>query len=255
MLTVTFHFHGDLNDFLPREQRQRDLVTTLPETAAVKHPIEALGVPHPEVAAIVVNSRGEGFEYAVADGDDVHVFPMDAEPPLASVVLLRPPLSGPVRFVLDAHLGVLASYLRLLGFDALYRNDYDDRELAEIAAREGRVLLTRDRGLLKRKIVTYGYCIRETEPRRQIVSVVRRFKLAREVHPWRRCLRCNGLLEGVDKAVILHRLQPKTQRYYDTFQRCTACDRIYWQGSHYARLEEMVEEVRKMASENCETGN
>jgi uncharacterized protein with PIN domain len=144
-------------------------------------------------------------------------------------------------------LGVLATYLRLLGFDALYRNDFGDPELATIAADEGRVLLTRDRGLLKRKIVTYGHCLRATAPRRQVVAVVKRFALAGQAQPWQRCLRCNGLLETVEKAEVFDRLQPKTQRYYEQFQRCTACDRIYWQGSHHAHLAELVAAVLQEA--------
>lgn len=245
MATATIHFFGNLNDFLPPDQKGRALVFPLIEPTAVKHPIEALGVPHPEVDAILVNREPVDFAYRLADADQVDVFSAGDVPPLSNPVLLRPPLQPPLQFVLDTHLGLLASYLRLLGFDAVYRNDFDDPELAELAAGERRVLLTRDRGLLKRKIVIYGYCVRESDPRRQIVSVVRRYGLSALARPWQRCLRCNGLLEPVAKATILDRLEPKTRLYYDDFQRCRACDRIFWQGSHFARLQEILKSATR----------
>ena len=243
MLTVTFRFHGDLNDFLPLDQREQDIVCALAERTAVKHPIESIGVPHPEVEAIGINGRAVDFAYRVGDGDYVHVYPRGEMPPLDGFVPLRPPLPVPVRFTLDTHLGRLAGYLRLLGFDTLYRNDYSDPELACIAADETRVLLTRDRGLLKHKIVTFGHCVRDTDPRRQLVDVLRRYDLVGQVRPWQRCVRCNGLLEPVEKATILDRLEPKTRLYYDEFQRCADCGRIYWQGSHFERLGWFVEGV------------
>ena len=176
-------------------------------------------------------------------GDVVDVFDEPSAPAGEQLPVLRPPLLRPVRFVLDAHLGVLASYLRLLGFDALYRNDYHDPELAAISAAEERVLLTRDRGLLKRKIVVYGYCLRTTDSQAQLLAVLARYQLHDAIHPWRRCLRCNGELEEVAKVDILERLEPKTKLYYDDFQRCVLCDQIYWRGSHFERMEQMVERI------------
>jgi len=82
----------------------------------------------------------------------------------------------------------------MLGFDTLYRNDYADEELAHISSTEDRILLTRDRGVLMRSIVTYyGYYVRETNPQQQVVEVLRRFDLFGSVAPFQRCLRCNGL--------------------------------------------------------------
>ncbi|MFN3335209.1 MAG: Mut7-C RNAse domain-containing protein, partial [Caldilinea sp.] len=143
----------------------------------------------------------------------------------------------------DTHLGQLAAYLRILGFDTLYRNNYDDAQLAEITAKEQRVLLTRDRGLLKRKIVVYGYCVREVDPRRQVVSVLRRYRLGACVKPWQRCTHCNGLVRAVDKADVIDRLEPKTKRYYDEFQQCTTCGQVYWRGSHFEQMTAFVDSV------------
>jgi uncharacterized protein with PIN domain len=161
---------------------------------------------------------------------------------------VRPqPLREP-RFVLDTHLGRLAAYLRLLGFDTVYRNDCADEELARLSSSEGRILLTRDRGLLKRGLVTHGYCIRDTNPRQQLIEVLRRFDLCQAVAPFRRCIRCNGSLQPVSKEAISHRLLPRTRQYYDEFHICQGCDRIYWQGSHYRRMQQFIASVLETLS-------
>lgn len=254
MLSLFFRFYGDLNDFLPPEQRHREICHTINEPAAVKHPVESIGVPHPEVGAILVNGQATGFAHLVGHGDRVQVFPWTEAGPGGEGDRLRPPLPRPVRFALDTHLGQLAHYLRLLGFDTLYRNDYTDHELARIAADEDRVLLTRDRGLLKHRIVVHGHCVRETAPREQVISVLRRFELSGAVDPWCRCLRCNGLLAPVAKAAVIDQLEPKTRLYYDEFQRCTQCGRVYWQGSHFERLERFIAEVVEAAQSGDRSG-
>lgn len=236
-----FFFHGDLNDFLPLEQRSTAIPYLVNDRPAVKHPIESLGVPHPEAAAILVNDCAVGFAHRVQPGDAVHVYSAASTPPDAAHTLLRQPPPSPIRFLLDTHLGKLATYLRMLGIDAAYSNDADDDALAQVTAAEGRVLLTRDRGLLKRKLVIYGYCVRDSEPRSQLIAVLHRYRLHDSVRPWSRCLRCNGLLEPVEKALIDEQLEPKTRLYYDQFERCTTCGQVYWQGSHHERMRQFVE--------------
>ncbi len=206
-----FRFLGELNDFLPAEQRDVLISYPLDGLVAVKHPIESLGVPHPEVDLILANGRAVDFQYYVNFNDRITVYPHSQRQEVKRRLPLRPPLPRPVRFVLDTHLGQLASYLRLFGFDTLYRNDYDDAQLAQIASEDRRVLLTRDRGLLKRKIVVYGYCVRENDPRRQLISVLQRYQLSDAIDPWRRCVRCNGMLKPVAKADVLDQLEPKTK--------------------------------------------
>jgi len=243
-----FRFYAELNDFLPPNKRQVEFAHPFKGRVSVKDMIEALGVPHTEIDLILVNGESVDFTYLVQDGDRVSVYPMFESFDIAPLVRVRPkPLRDP-RFVLDTHLGKLAAYLRMLGFDTLYRNDYDDDELAHISSTERRTLLTKDRGLLKRNMVTHGYCVRETNPRRQLAEVVRRFDLYRLVTPFQRCIRCNGLLEPVPKEAILDRLPPQTARYYDEFHLCRACGQVYWKGSHTARMERLIAEV--LAQEN-----
>jgi uncharacterized protein with PIN domain len=247
MKQVWFRFYAELNDFLPAVKRQVAFAHAFEGRVSIKHLIEALGVPHPEVELVLVNGRSVDFSYLVQDGDRISVYPVFESMDITPLVRVRPePLREP-RFVLDTHLGRLAAYLRMLGFDTVYRNDYADEELARISSQEGRILLTRDRGLLKRSEVTHGYCVRGTNPRQQMVEVLRRFDLFQAVKPFSRCMRCNGALEDVPKEAIVDRLPPLTQEYYDEFCVCSRCNRIYWQGSHYERMEKLVAWVREQS--------
>ena len=142
-------------------------------------------------------------------------------------------------------MGKLARYLRLLGFDTIYfEEDVRDPELARISNVENRIMLTRDRGLLKRDIVTYGYCLRTRDSEEQLTAVLHRFQLHDHIQPWTRCLRCNGLMHPVAKEAIIDRLEPKTKKYFDKFHMCNDCQQIYWQGSHVSKLRGLIERAK-----------
>jgi uncharacterized protein with PIN domain len=241
MIRIAVRFYAELGEFLPPARGRLTFEHVVNQRASVKHVIEALGVPHTEVDLILVNGESVDFSYLVADGDRISVYPVFESIDISPLVRVRPsPLREP-RFVLDAHLGKLAAYLRMLGFDTLYRNDYADDALARLSSDERRILLTRDRGLLKRSAVSHGYLLRATDPRAQLAEVVRRFDLAGSIAAFRRCLRCNGRLEPIAKAAILDRVPPKTRRDYDEFARCAGCGRIYWKGSHYDDMRRRME--------------
>jgi uncharacterized protein len=205
--------------------------------------IESLGVPHPEVDCIKVNGNDVDFSYIVQDKDNINVYPISAKSVTQPVILLRSPTLNVIRFVLDIHLGKLATSLRLLGFDTLYRNDYADEELAEISHTQVRILLTRDKGLLMRSLVTYGYYVRSTNPEQQILEVLRRFNLFNAVSPFARCLRCNGLLESIAKERIIDQLPESVQLQNNEFHRCQTCEQVYWKGTHYERLQQFIDGV------------
>ena len=237
MNSANFRFLDELNVFLSPARKGMAFDFPFTENPSVKHLIEALGVPHTEVAVIRVNDRLVSFSYRVQHGDRIEVIP--ASQPEGEQSGLKP------RFVLDNHLGQLAIYLRMLGFDTLYRNDYQDDELAQVTDQEGRILLTRDRRLLMRKVVVYGYCIRDLDPRQQVIEVVRRFGLFGKIAPLQRCLRCNHPLQPVSKETVLDRLEPLTKLYYDEFHLCPACDQVYWKGSHYERMLGFIDTVAR----------
>lgn len=241
MDAVTIRCHAELNDFLPREQRHTTITVPCVGHESIKHLVESLGVPHPEVAALRVNGIWADFAYLVRPGDQFEVYPASLVGN-AGHIPLRPPLAG-CRFVLDTHLGRLAAYLRMLGFDTLYSNAYEDAELAQLAHDEGRVLLTRDIGLLKRSLVMHAYFVRDTRPTHQLREVVQRFHLHGTAETFHRCIRCNGLMQRVEKADILHLLAPKTQQFFDEFQQCQACAQIYWRGSHYIHMQQLAAHI------------
>jgi hypothetical protein len=193
--------------------------------------VESLGIPHTEVGPVSVNGQASDLGRIVCDADRI------------AVEAVVPGCPVEARFVLDGHLGRLAAYLRMLGFDSSYRNNYDDDELEQSVVQETRVLLTRDRHLLMRKTIPWGYCPRSLEPQEQLVEVLKRFELADSVHLFRRCLRCNTPLLAVSKQAVLDRLQPLTRKYFDEFHLCPACDQIYWKGSHYAHMLELVQKL------------
>ncbi len=248
---ATFRFYAELNQFLPRERRQHSLSFPLNGRTAVKHPIEAMGVPHTEVELILVGGQPVDFGYILQPADSVSVYPVFHNLDIGDLQLLRPPLPHPPRFLLDVHLGQLATYLRLLGFDTLYENEAEDEALAELAAQTGRVLVTRDRRLLMRRQVTYGYCLHSREPLEQVRAVLHRFELFDDIDPWQRCLQCNGRLRPAPKEEVLHRLEPKTRKYYDEFHVCDSCGKVYWKGSHYPRMTQFIARVRRMGGQRA----
>ena len=239
---ATFRYYGPLNDFLPPQQRHRPVRHDFELPASVKDIFESMGVPHPEVDLVLANSIPVDFGRLVRDGDWISVFPEFTTLELGPVPRLRRPLQEH-RFLLDAHLGRLATYLRVLGFDALYQTDSQDEELARCSHREERILLTRDCGLLKRSEVIYGYFVRATEAKQQAIEVLRRFDLSSMVSPFTRCLRCNALLNPVPKESVAGRLQPETRRHYDEFRLCPVCERVYWAGSHYRHMTELIQDI------------
>ncbi|MEJ2302011.1 MAG: Mut7-C RNAse domain-containing protein [Anaerolineales bacterium] len=243
MTKACLRFHADLNDFLPSSRVNTRFSVSLDGHPAVKDTIEALGVPHTEVDVILVNHTSVDFSYQIQEGDDVQVYPASLTPEVNPLIRLQPRQPRIPRFVLDTHLGKLAAYLRMLGFDTLYQNDYSDEDLAEISQIEDRCLLTRDRGLLKRSSVTRGYCPRSTNSRQQLIEVLQRYNLFEAIGPFQRCMHCNGTLESVSKEEIMDRLEPDTKRYYQDFFRCTRCGRIYWKGSHYQRMRKFIEQI------------
>jgi uncharacterized protein with PIN domain/sulfur carrier protein ThiS len=246
MPQVTFRFYAELNDFLPRERRRQAFERTVDRNATVKDSIESLGVPHPEVDLVTVNGRTVDFACRLSDGDRVAVYPRFHGIDPGSGVRLSAEIPTPARFATDVHLRQLAHRLRLAGFDTV--EVADDADLARRANEESRIALTRDRELLKRRIVGAGRWIRHTDPDGQLVEVLRHFELADEVAPFTRCLRCNDRLEPVAKARVLDRVPPGIPPLFDDFHQCPACRRVYWRGSHFDRLERRLQNALALAA-------
>ena len=240
MATATIRFYAELNDYLPAQARGHDLTADFVAPCPVRHLIETLGVPHTEVEIILRNGVSVDLEAAADDGDRISVYPVFEALDVSPLLRLRTSALREPRFFADAQLGRLARYLRLCGFDTLYENNIDDADLARRAAAQRRIVLSRDRQLLMRREITHGCHIRQDRPVEQLAHVIQRCDLANRSRPFTRCMECNGLLDSVDKEDIGPDLKPQTRAYYDEFWRCRGCGRIYWRGSHYRRLQQLL---------------
>ncbi|MEO8399489.1 MAG: Mut7-C RNAse domain-containing protein [Ignavibacteriaceae bacterium] len=245
MKKITLRFYEELNDFLPKAKRKIGFEHNFIDRASVKDLIESCGVPHTEVDLILVNGKSENFSYKINDKDDISVYPVFESIDISSLQRLRPaPLRNP-KFILDVHLGTLSKYLRMLGFDVFYRNNFSDEKIVKISLMEKRAVLTRDVGILKRSEVTRGYWIRNFDPVKQLEEVIKRFDLKNQIKEFSRCVECNSVLEKIDKQKIIGRLPPKVKAAHNDFLYCKSCDKIYWRGSHYKSMKSLIEKLKK----------
>jgi uncharacterized protein with PIN domain len=237
-----FRFYEELNDFLAPALRKTSFQHRFTGTPSVKDRIESLGVPHTEVDLILVDGVSVGFDHLLQGGERVAVYPMFERFDIAGLTRLRPePLRRPA-FILDVHLGRLARYLRLLGFDTAYRHtDLGDPEIARLGREQHRIVLTRDVGLLKRALVTHGAFLHHTAPRKQVEEVLRRFDLWRLVRLFSRCSHCNGPLQPIARADVAGRVPPRVWEYQRVFYRCADCEHLYWAGTHGERVRDWLE--------------
>jgi hypothetical protein len=240
---IRIRFYAELNDFLRGPQRAVTFEHVFEGQPAVRDVIESLGVPHTEVDVILVNGMSVGFDAHVHDGDRVSVYPVFESLDVTPIQHLRPAPLRATRFVLDGHLGKLARALRLLGFDAAHRRDVSGRELVAQAIAGGRTILTRDRELLKARVVTHGVWIRSTDPWEQLVQVLDRFDLRGSARPFTRCTRCNGELLAVSPDDVRERVPPRVRERMREYFCCADCRQVYWKGTHVARLEAFVREA------------
>jgi uncharacterized protein with PIN domain/sulfur carrier protein ThiS len=230
--TATFKFHDELASFLPLARRGHPFQYACARAATLKNAIEALGVPHTEVGAVTVNGEPATLQRIVRDGDRVVV---DA---------WRKSGSDPdLRFLADAHLGGLARFLRMLGFDTVHENALADAEIRRLAEDEDRVVLTRDRELLKCREIRRGCYVRALKPEVQLREVAARYGLGPHARPFTLCLRCNVPLVAVDKARVAHRVPQAVLSAQENFSHCRGCDRVYWPGSHYRRMRELLRQA------------
>ena len=232
-------FYGQLNDFL-REKKQIRYNFAFSGKPSVKDVIESQGIPHVEVGLILANNESVDFHYHVMDGDMISVYPLFQSFDIKELQKTDTLPNIKNKFILDVHLGKLARYLRLLGFDCYYKNDFSNSEIIQMALDEERIILTHDTGLLKKAKVKYGYWIRSDKPIEQVKEVINHFDLLNEIKPYTRCMECNGAVTDVKKDEIENLLEPNTKLYYNDFCRCAGCKRIYWQGSHCEKMDKII---------------
>ncbi|WP_432074843.1 Mut7-C RNAse domain-containing protein [Streptomyces wuyuanensis] len=228
---IHISFAPELRLFVPAGRRDGRTALVTDGSSSLGHVVESLGVPLTEAGRLLVDGSRVETSYVPAEGEHVRVLGVERPQQVPG---------APLRFLLDVHLGTLARRLRLLGVDAAYESeDIGDAALAALSAREQRVMLSRDRGLLRRRELWAGAYVYSDRPDDQLRDVLQRF--APPLEPWTRCTACNGRLADTDKTAVEHQLEQGTQRSYDVFAQCTACERVYWRGAHHARLQAIVE--------------
>jgi hypothetical protein len=241
---LLLEFHGDVPDLLNRvPEKNNTIIYPLSRRASIKDILESLGVPHTEVGKIILNGVEQRFEKIAENGEHFEIHPLSPALPPTEATILRPnPLKTCCIFLVDINVGRLAGLLRMAGFDAeSVDKESTSRTIVEKAIREGRILLTRNKDLLKHRELVYARLVRNQDPDLQLREIINLYSLENLLQPFTRCISCNGLLADVKKEDIIDRLLPLTKKYFNRFRICTACNKIYWHGSHHEKMKEKLE--------------
>jgi len=238
------NFHHDLQELLKKNQAGQIVKYALTRRASLKDIIESLGIPHTEVAQIFLKNKELDFCFIPVGGEEIDIFAFSDKRSAFSSTLLRPQPSSPLKFMVDVNVQKIARNLRLIGIDTTMVPDLHLVEIGEVAAREHRILITRNRELLKCNSVIHGNLVRSENHGIQLQEVLKRYRLKSQIRPFARCIACNGDLHSISKNAIFDRLEPLTQKYFNTFKLCNNCGKIYWQGSHHKQLCQFVDKVR-----------
>jgi len=246
--SVIIRFYAELNDFLRPSVRQKDVDYLFlgPQTAG--EAIESMGVPHSEVDLILVNGHSVKLNHKLNNGDQISVYPVFESIDISPIIRTRKVPLRTTKFILDAHLGKLAKYLRMFGFDSCYENDYEDSTIIKIAQEEQRIILTRDKDLLMSKDISHGYYVRAIHIKEQLREIIEKFDLYSQAAPFTRCILCNNTIVSVRKEDIRKRLDEDTARIFKKFYYCSTCDKIYWEGSHFDRMSKYIRQLLEQRS-------
>jgi len=240
MLTITLVFAGSLARLATGRSGQGRVVRRLPGPTSVKDAIEAVGVPHCEIGTVTdTGGEARALDTMVAGGDVLTVSPvLHAD-------------HGDARFLCDGHLGALARLLRTLGFDTTWYPHAVEAEIARRGLKEGRIVLSGHRALLKRRELVRAMLIRDDDPDRQASAVVRRYGLTPLARPFGRCPRCNGPVNEVPKAAVADRIPPRTAAWLDVYYVCAGCNQLYWEGTHVTALRARLTAILDPGEEPC----
>jgi hypothetical protein len=240
--SCSIRYYGNLKELLDkRKKERRDFFFT--GSPGIKDIVEADGIPHTEVSLVIVNGYSAGWDYRLKNGDYCAIYPCFDEIDIKSESLVLEPEYPRGRFIIDVHLGKLCRYLRMLGFDAAFNPEWKDPDIIDQSNSEFRIILTRDRGILKSGQTRYGCLIRSDNALEQLSQVLDRFSLYKNIYPLVRCLKCNGVIESVPVLSVAPDLQENTKKHYHEFFRCLSCGSIYWKGSHYENMKKMIERL------------
>jgi len=243
MPKAIFRFYEELNDFLPVHRQKTDFEIDFIGKRSIKDMIEALGIPHTEVDLILINGKSVDFNYILNAEDRVSVYPVFESLNIENVTHLRKIPLRSTKFIANVNLGDITNYLRLLGLDVYHDPSLSSQEIIKISKNENRIILTKSRKLLKFKEVTHGIFIRPGKTEEQVKRIIDSLDIKNQIKPFSRCLRCNNLLEKIPKENILDRIPPRAKEFYNEYTHCTSCDRIYWKGTHYIKMQNVIDQI------------
>ena len=238
-------FYGDTSELLRRAPvSEQTLVYPLSRRASIKDIIEGLGVPHTEIGRIVLDGQEQSFAKIAEDNEQYQIYPQTPENPPTVATTLRPEPLATCSFLVDINVARLAALLRMAGFDAEDVGPASaDIATVERAVNYERILLTRNRELLKQRRLVFGHLVRNQNPEQQLKEIINLYGLHDHLRPFSRCIACNGLLAYVAKATVLDRLLPLTKKYYNRFNQCSSCGKIYWHGSHHDKMTAQLDRI------------
>jgi uncharacterized protein with PIN domain len=245
MIRVKFRFYEELNDYLPEELRKGWIESSAEPGTSVGEKISSFEIPLGEIDLILVNQQSESFDYILQEEDRISVYPVFESFDISEISKLRDKPLRVVTFICDVHLGRLCKYLRMLGFDTSYSNNYTPGQIIDISNLEKRIILSKSIQLIRHKEVTRAYWVRSSEPLEQLIDLIYGLDILKWANPLTRCLNCNSMLETVEKEDVIDRLEERTAKYYTAFFRCPVCDQIYWKGSHYESMMEFIHQIQK----------
>ena len=243
MVSITVRCYAELNDFLLPDQRFCDFCISIPDNSTITTLISKIGIHNNLIDYVLVNGNSSGFSHTLNENDRVTLYPIFETFDISSITKVRDHALRQPKFILDVHLGKLVNHLRMLGFDTLYKNNYTNDVLISISVDEKRTLLTRSEPLLKSDIITHRYRVINEDPRLQLIEVLEHFDLYTLMDPFTRCIACNSLLKNVEKEIIISKIPLSIKEWCNEFQLCGSCDRIYWKGSHYQRMNAFIKNV------------
>jgi uncharacterized protein with PIN domain len=145
-----------------------------------------------------------------------------------------------LRCIIDQNAGKLVKWLRMLGYDAVFFTGDDDSGIVSTALSDGRVILTRDTGIMKRRLITSGQVkavlLTSETPRLQMRQVIRFLGAGGCFSPFTRCMECNEILEERKKEEVKERVPPYVYQTQDKYMECPSCRRVYWRGTHWQAM-------------------
>ncbi len=240
---VLVRCYAELNDLLPPELRFRDITLRMPTPCSVADVLTAVGTPESRVDLVLCNGTSVTSEASLADGDRLSVYPVFETFDVSAITRMRDRALRTTCFVADVHLGSLARFLRMLGFDTFYEHTCTPETLVAVSVSEGRVLLSRSRSLVRDPRVSHSLFVESPDPRTQLIGVMRHHHLTSSIHPFTRCIECNSPVVPIDRQAVLSRLPDSVRSRDLDFRMCRRCDRIYWDGSHVAHMRTFIDRV------------